>query len=426
MTKSAYLFALAALLTACGAPSPKNAPADLPADSIASLDTLPAQSDYASVSVPSGFAIATTPGGDRYLYDLSAHRATYALSPDEDIHYLVASSPQSAYFTLYTSAESFGFQQIVDQSGRRILTGPASYAGLGGSSVRASLGLEERVFDLGQTKPGTQVMTPAYPALVRQQSVQESKVMDVVAFDDEPSDRQNTVYLNLLYEVPAAATPAAYAMGTWVLDKVIEPLDLMDSLNYHPVVRTRDDYSIVRETLPRRFFAANDSVAAYSSFPVGIGVYLSLRWCEGDFYTYYRDMQSFTGGAHGYYMQNYFTYDMQAGCPLTASRLFRPEAMPEVRRLLLEKLAADRSQALNDTVTPAQLVEQYGDLVIDDTQPCPEGALSPVPALVPQGVVYAFQPYEYGSYAEGIIRAVLPYSEVKPLLRPEVVERLGL
>ena len=206
MTKSAYLFALAALLTACGAPSPKNAPADLPADSIARLDTLPAQSDYASVSVPSGFAIATTPGGDRYLYDLSAHRATYALSPDEDIHYLVASSPQSAYFTLYTSAESFGFQQIVDQSGRRILTGPASYAGLGGSSVRASLGLEERVFDLGQTKPGTQVMTPAYPALVRQQSVQESKVMDVVVFDDEPSDRQNTVYLNLLYEVPAAFT----------------------------------------------------------------------------------------------------------------------------------------------------------------------------------------------------------------------------
>ena len=45
---------------------------------------------------------------------------------------------------------------------------------------------------------------------------------------------------------------------------------------------------------------------------------------------------------------------------------------------------------------------------------------------MPQGVVFAFQPYEMGSYAEGVVRVVLPYSSVRSSLRPEAARRLGL
>ncbi len=426
MNKSLPLLALPALLTACVAKGPTSAPSDLPSDSIARIDTIYAQLDSASAFVPSDYAIASTPGHRRFLYDTKTGEALYALAPDEEINSLIARGDSSAYFTLYAPSENYYYDQIVDQRGRRLLSGPAYFYGLADGRVRAVVGLEEKEFDLARTAPGTEVMPTLYPSEVRRQRVQGMKTMTVVPSDGRSADARNTVYLNLSYEVPTASTPAGYAMGTWVLGHVVESLALMDTLPYRPVVRTRDDYSIAREAIRRHFFAVNDSLAAYSGSPVGVSVYMGLHWCKGGFYTYYRDMYNYGGGAHGYFTQTYLTYDFAAGRPLTASRLFRPECMDDVRRLLLARLAADRSRSYGTSITPEQLVDKEGDIDVDDTRPRPAATRSTVPALMPQGVVYAFQPYEYGSYADGVIRVVLPYTEVKPLLRPDVVRRLGL
>ncbi|WP_354667204.1 RsiV family protein, partial [uncultured Duncaniella sp.] len=39
-----------------------------------------------------------------------------------------------------------------------------------------------------------------------------------------------------------------------------------------------------------------------------------------------------------------------------------------------------------------------------------DGAYYPRPALTNQGVVFSYQPYEKGSFAEGILHFVIPYS----------------
>lgn len=416
----------AAILTSCGGRDAATMPIDLPADSIAHLDTLMAMSDFMSDATPSDYAIAWTHGGRRYLYDLSAGQATFHLSDGEDIYNQITRNDTAAYFLMYSPAETYGYQQIIDQTGRRLLSGPARYEGLPGGKVRVRMGLEQEDYDLARTQPGTWVLGLTCPEAVRPAVVTGSQTMDMDTVLGRPAGAQNTLYLSLHYEEPLGTTAADYAMGTWVLAQVAEPLALRDSMTYRPVIHTRDDYSRARGDLRRHFFAANDSVAAWSSTPVGVSVSMSLRWRQGDYYTYYRDTQNYTGGAHGYYTETYLTYDLAEGRPLTAGGLFRAEALGRVRALLLDSLAADRSRALGETITPADLDSQYGPVVFSETTPGSGEGITAVPALMPQGVVFAFQPYEMGSYAEGVVRVVLPYAAVRSSLRPEAARRLGL
>ncbi len=416
----------AAVLTSCGGRDAATMPVGLPADSIAHLDTLMAMSDFMSEATPSDYAIAWTHGGRRYLYDLSAGRATYSLAEGEDIYNLITRNDTAAYFLMYSPAGTFGYQQIIDQAGRRLLSGPARYEGLPDGKVRARMGLEQDDFDLARTQPGTWVFGAACPEAVRPAVVTGSLTMDMDTVFGYPAGAQNTLYLSLYYEEPIGTSAADYAMGTWVLGQVAEPLALQDSMTFRPVIHTRDDYSRARGSLRRHFFAANDSVATWSSAPVGVGVSMSLRWRQGGYYTYYRDTQSYTGGAHGYYTETYLTYDLAEERPLTASGLFRPEALGRVRALLLDSLAADRSRALGEAVLPSRLDSLYGPVILSDHASASGTGVTAVPALMPQGVVFAFQPYEMGSYAEGVVRVVLPYSSVRSSLRPEAARRLGL
>ncbi len=424
--KKLLVLSVSVLLASCGCRDTNPSAIDLPADSIASLDTLTAQSDWMSEAEPSDYAIARTPGDRRFLYDLRTGQATYALAPDDDIFYLISQSDSAAYFLLYSPSGSFGYPQIIDRYGRRILSGPARYTGLPDGKLLAVTGLEQQEIDLGQTVPGTRTLAPAYPGKVRQAVVTGSRTMPVDTLFGYPDGTQNSIYLNLHYEEPAGTTAADYAMGTWVLTQVAEPLGVLDSMKYQPVIRTRDDYNLARENLRRAFFAINDSVATWSVSPVGVGVSMSLRWVQEGYYTYYRNTQSYFGGAHGYYTGNYLTYDMEAGASLEATSLFRPEAIPDVRQQLLDSLAADRSRAWGVDITAAQLDSLRGPIALCAS--ChPDGdGVEAVPALMPQGVVFSFQPYEIGSFADGIIRVVLPYAAVKDYLRPDAVRRLGL
>ena len=414
------------MLTACGSRGVAMSDLLLPTDSIVQLDTLPSRSDYTVPAVSSDYAIAWTHGGQRYLYHLPTGRASYCLAKGEDIYDLITQCDTAAYFTFYTPSENYGYQQIIDVHGRRLLSGASRFSGLPGGKVRVQSGIEECTVDLTQTRPNTWTPAPAYPDRVTPVSVSGSVTMDVDTVFGYPAGTQNTLFLNLHYEEPNGTSAADYAMGTWMLGRVVEMVGLLDSMDYHPVIRTRDDYSRARESLRRHFLSANDSVAAWSSAPVGVGVSMSLRWCKNGFFTYYRDTQSYTGGAHGFYTEAYLTYDLSSGCPLTSQGLFRDGALPDVRRLLLDSLSAGRSQALGHPVTADELDRLYGPVVLADELPPSGGGVLARPALMPQGIVFSFQPYEMGSFAEGVIRAVLPYAAVKPYLRPEAARRLGL
>lgn len=43
-----------------------------------------------------------------------------------------------------------------------------------------------------------------------------------------------------------------------------------------------------------------------------------------------------------------------------------------------------------------------------------KGSYYPRPALTKRGVVFSYQPYEKGAFAEGILHFIIPYSPLKP------------
>lgn len=76
-----------------------------------------------------------------------------------------------------------------------------------------------------------------------------------------------------------------------------------------------------------------------------------------------------------------------------------------------------------DSLTSVYCHEEIEETAIKNLEPRQERYRSnviPRPALTSRGVVFSYQPYEIGCYADGDIHFVLPYAEIKDLLNPEM------
>lgn len=152
---------------------------------------------------------------------------------------------------------------------------------------------------------------------------------------------------------------------------------------------------------------------------------LSPAWqfkAAGGLTTYKIEDEIYLGGAHGMYYTYYLTFSVPGDSLLGLTDVFKPAALPKVFALVSDKLA-HRSDKVADPeiwpevaeVTPAPTpedmslragaLEQY------------EGKWYPRPALTECGVVFSYQPYVKGPYAEGVIEVLLPYAEIGEYLK---------
>lgn len=115
---------------------------------------------------------------------------------------------------------------------------------------------------------------------------------------------------------------------------------------------------------------------------------------------------SYTGGAHGSYGTHAVTYDTRTGRALHYADIFRPEARPRLGALL------DQAARRQFRLAPTASLEKA--LFV---------AHIPVTTnvfLTSGGATFIYTPYEIASFAQGEIRLFIPFTELRPLLNPEL------
>ena len=120
-------------------------------------------------------------------------------------------------------------------------------------------------------------------------------------------------------------------------------------------------------------------------------------------YEYY----GLSGMYHYYYKYSYYTVDINDGGAiyLGFNRIFKKESANSVLELLAKGLVEARFGI-------GRQVEDYhgdfSDLKTDQV------------ALIPEGVLFYYAPYEQGNFSEGQINVILPYEQVEQFLKLEI------
>lgn len=140
--------------------------------------------------------------------------------------------------------------------------------------------------------------------------------------------------------------------------------------------------------------------------------YSALVYRKTDEYvTYFNMYSSFLGGAHGMYGYSFPTYLIQANRPLTFDYMFLPESINEIRELIYESFLAQTDFTSNHNINSVSQVKSYiNDNIQDKALPVPD------PGLLADGVVFCYQPYEVGSFADGAFQIVIPYGKLKEFM----------
>lgn len=134
------------------------------------------------------------------------------------------------------------------------------------------------------------------------------------------------------------------------------------------------------------------------------------RYVTYRFYSYY-----YTMGAHGLMEEYYLTFNEETGDLLGYEDIIGAESFPDAIKQLEEKLTAKEAQ-YREMDEPYLASMSEDDLEANASEIIKEvynGSYYPRPALTNEGVVFSYQPYEKGSFAEGILHFVIPYSKLR-------------
>ncbi|WP_347297010.1 RsiV family protein [uncultured Bacteroides sp.] len=170
-------------------------------------------------------------------------------------------------------------------------------------------------------------------------------------------------------------------------------------------------FSKEHERLYRKYFTEEDFGPKYDymmevapAWESKNGQYVTYR-----FYTYY-----YTMGAHGFMEEYYLTFDNENGRILGYNDIFEANDFKKVLDLLEQEITAQKKEFMNfDGIYPASLekdeLESNASEILKEVY---DGSYYPRPAMTRQGIVFSYQPYEKGSFAEGILHFVIPYSKL--------------
>lgn len=130
------------------------------------------------------------------------------------------------------------------------------------------------------------------------------------------------------------------------------------------------------------------------------------------FYTF-----QYMGGVHGSMDEYFFTFNRKTGKLLGANDLFTKggfnETICELEKQLHEYKVnngyADREWTVYVEDCPTEF--PYNGTKYDLKESV-SGHVYPRPALTRHGIVFSYQPYEMGSFAEGILHFVVPYKSI--------------
>lgn len=136
------------------------------------------------------------------------------------------------------------------------------------------------------------------------------------------------------------------------------------------------------------------------------------------------------GIGHGMYTECFSSLDLSTGNVLNNKSIFKPNALGNVKKLLFETMFNDkRYREWNQGIESPGDIEariegwQSPSAILEGTEweePKREFTFElPAGALLENGIVFSFQPYEIGCWAEGAYHFVVPYNKLWPYLSPK-------
>ncbi len=122
----------------------------------------------------------------------------------------------------------------------------------------------------------------------------------------------------------------------------------------------------------------------------------------------------YTGGAHGNHVASHVTFDLSSGDELTLDDMLKPGALDELTKLAEAALRSEHG------LKPEDSLAEKGPLFEDTFE------LNDNWFLTAEGLGFSFDPYEIGPYAAGFIEPLIPFDQLKPLIKKgSLLEKLA-
>lgn len=130
---------------------------------------------------------------------------------------------------------------------------------------------------------------------------------------------------------------------------------------------------------------------------------------------------SYVGGIHPNYHSFYFTYDKELQKILTLSNIIEASKLAKLRKAAFTALVSMKAQWKEGLSYydwgGYSCCEKSGANVTDQADIDATNMVLQHAALLPQGIVLSYHPYQIGSFAAGEFHALLPYSEIGDCLK---------
>lgn len=212
--------------------------------------------------------------------------------------------------------------------------------------------------------------------------------------------------------------------------------------SYDEFMKALDDYGMFWEKLCRSNYQVEDTL----SIDLNCDISTRLIVDTPDYVTYQYSAYIYEGGLHGMPRSYYITYDKMRETILTAANTVKPNKLVQLRKEVM-KVLKERHDGLYDEDCPMEDFMQQAfsihtpmfDEDIDDiwkslltheyecdawsgweTAIKEEFSLNnfPLPhfALLPEGIVVTYHPYQIDCFAAGEYHAVVPYSKATTCL----------
>ena len=311
------------------------------------------------------------------------------------------------YYLLYEDYEKVHFLSMMSEKRETSIIGPALPADTlyQNGDICGDLGLERVRRPLAEMGNDSMLVTNKYPQLF-------TRCESVSPCNFKACDTNNFGY-KILVDFPSAEGELWDHLRYWIIN-FVDSFTNMDMLYYDDVYLEKNlnkgmlPTEMIRKAHPDAFEIEDisDGQAIVDhfrdmymrqvyylknqdfSFPLSyLRIFMSPRFISDRYVTYFISTNFYAYGAHDFPIERYVTFDLRNMKVLTNNELFRAGDIRKVRGILAEKLGGRDYD-----------VSHY-DL--------------PQAALMEDEVVFSFQPYQIGSFADGITHLAIPKEQLR-------------
>ena len=141
--------------------------------------------------------------------------------------------------------------------------------------------------------------------------------------------------------------------------------------------------------------------------------------------TYFVEADIFFAGAHGTPHAYYRTYDKKLEQFVSCDMLVKKEHMKDVCRIVYAKALKKRQELFNSQSLTTDFTDDYpcGDWSNNKSETIPKDkGLIPLQhiAILPQGIVVSYHPYQIGAFLEGDYHILVPFKNIGEYLLQDI------